>query len=98
MTVGVIDVHAHVVFMALNGTAGRYGPEGGLGTLEPGSLADLVIVKGNPHEDIKVLQTADNILAVMKGGQIFSGLLDPCSPHQKSAEQLRGLLEESLCN
>ena len=30
MTVGVIDVHAHVVFMALNGTAGRYGPEAGV--------------------------------------------------------------------
>ena len=73
-------------------------PEGGLGTLEPGSLADLVIVKGNPLEDIKVLQTADNILAVMKDGQIFSGLLDPCSPHQKTVEQLSGLLEESLCN
>ena len=73
-------------------------PEGGLGTLEPGSLADLVILKGNPLEDIKVLQTADNILAVMKDGQIFSGLLDPCSPHQKSAEQLSGLLEESPCN
>jgi len=30
MTVGMIDVHAHVVFMALNGTAGRYGPEAGV--------------------------------------------------------------------
>ena len=73
-------------------------PEGGLGTLEPGSLADLVIVKGNPLEDIKVLQTADKILAVIKDGQIFSGLLDPCSPHQKSPEELSGLLEESPCN
>ena len=73
-------------------------PEGGLGTLEPGSLAELVIVKGNPLENIKVLQTADNILAVMKDGQIFSGLLNARSPHQKSAEELSGLLEESLCN
>jgi aminocarboxymuconate-semialdehyde decarboxylase len=32
MTTGVIDVHAHVVFMALNGTAGRYGPEAGVNT------------------------------------------------------------------
>ncbi|GIR69328.1 MAG: hypothetical protein CM15mP74_05790 [Halieaceae bacterium] len=40
--------------------------------------------KGNPLEDIKVLQTADNILAVMKDGQIFSGLLDPARPIRKA--------------
>ena len=26
----IIDVHAHVVFEALHGTAGKYGPEAGL--------------------------------------------------------------------
>ena len=30
MTAAVIDVHAHVVFEALNGSAGLYGPEAGV--------------------------------------------------------------------
>ena len=36
-------------------------PGGNLGTLEPGQLADMVIVNGNPLEDITVLQNPDNI-------------------------------------
>jgi imidazolonepropionase-like amidohydrolase len=73
-------------------------PEGGLGTLEPGNLADLVVVKGNPLEEISILQQADNIAAVVKDGEIYAGLLDPCSPHQKSPAQLSALLEASPCN
>ena len=30
MEAAVIDVHAHVVFEALNGSAGHYGPEAGI--------------------------------------------------------------------
>ena len=30
VTAAVIDVHAHVVFEALNGSAGLYGPEAGV--------------------------------------------------------------------
>ena len=30
MAAAVIDVHAHVVFEALNGIAGHYGPEAGV--------------------------------------------------------------------
>ena len=30
MAAAVIDVHAHVVFEALNGIAGQYGPEAGV--------------------------------------------------------------------
>lgn len=38
------------------------------GTLETGSIADLVIVSGDPIEDIKVLQDHSK-LRVIKGGQ-----------------------------
>lgn len=41
-----------------------------LGSLIPGKLADLVIVKGNPLEDISLLADADHVLFVMKDGQI----------------------------
>ena len=42
-------------------------PSGSLGTLEAGTTADVVIVDGNPIEDIRVLQNRDR-LAVFKGG------------------------------
>ncbi len=72
-------------------------PDGRLGTLEAGKIADMVIVKGNPLEDITLLQYADNIRAVVKDGEIYSGLLDQGSPYRQTAGQLDHLLKESLC-
>jgi len=40
-----------------------------LGTLQPGKLADLIVVEGDPLEDIAVLQRKDKMVAVMKDGQ-----------------------------
>ena len=39
-----------------------------LGSIEPGKLADVLIIKGNPFEDIKVTR---NIKLVIKGGEIY---------------------------
>jgi imidazolonepropionase-like amidohydrolase len=41
---------------------------GQLGTLEPGTLADLLVVEGDPLQDIRVLQDQSK-LTVMKGGR-----------------------------
>lgn len=43
-----------------------------LGSLEPGKAADLVIVDGDPLDDIRVLQDRKKIHLIMKEGQIFS--------------------------
>jgi imidazolonepropionase-like amidohydrolase len=42
-----------------------------LGTLEPGKLADLVISKSDPPQDIHSLENVDNIPLVMKDGKIL---------------------------
>jgi imidazolonepropionase-like amidohydrolase len=42
--------------------------EGQLGTLEPGMLADIIVVHGDPLQDIRVLQDKRNILTVIKDG------------------------------
>ncbi|MEH0578013.1 amidohydrolase family protein [Streptomyces sp. B21-108] len=40
-----------------------------LGLLAPGYLADVLVVRGNPAEDISVLQDTANLVAIMQGGR-----------------------------
>src|SRR6266545_5560830 len=42
-----------------------------IGTVQPGKLADLIVVDGNPLEDITILEDRKKITHVMKGGQFF---------------------------
>jgi imidazolonepropionase-like amidohydrolase len=42
-----------------------------VGTVEEGKLADLVVVDGNPLEDIKILQGKERIALVIKDGTIY---------------------------
>jgi imidazolonepropionase-like amidohydrolase len=44
------------------------GMERDLGTLEPGKLADLVVLDANPLENI---QNTDNVSQVMLGGRLY---------------------------
>ena len=48
-------------------------PEGRVGTIEAGKLADMVFVDGDPLDDITVLQDHSR-LTVMKGGEIYRNL------------------------
>lgn len=41
------------------------------GTLEPGKLADLILIDGDPLSDISLLQKREKIQLVMKGGELF---------------------------
>ena len=41
-----------------------------VGSIEEGKIADLVMVNGNPDEDVKVLQKKENIQMVIKEGKI----------------------------
>lgn len=53
-----------------------YDPNGSVGTLEADTLADLVIVDGNPLEDITVLQDHGK-LTVMHDGVLYKDLANP---------------------
>jgi imidazolonepropionase-like amidohydrolase len=56
------------------------GQEADLGTVEPGKLADLVVVAGDPLADIGVLRDIDKIRLVLKGGEIAADRLGPRPP------------------
>ena len=45
------------------------GMEADIGAIEPGRLADLIVVDGDPLIDIKLLQDQSRIRAVLKGGE-----------------------------
>ena len=49
------------------------GMENQLGTIEEGKLADLVLIEGNPLEDIEILLKRELIRLVIKGGKKVSG-------------------------
>ncbi|WP_026908351.1 metal-dependent hydrolase family protein [Paucisalibacillus globulus] len=51
------------------------GWEDKVGTLEKGKLADIIVVKGNPLEDIYSLANNDNIQVVIKDGKVEKNLL-----------------------
>ncbi len=47
-----------------------------LGMIAPGMLADLLVVDGDPLDDIGILQDPDVFLAIMKGGQLVVDRLE----------------------
>jgi len=60
--------------LALSGPRNPY--PGKLGVIEPGALADLLIVEGDPIADIKLLaDPASNIRLIMKDGRVYKNTL-----------------------
>jgi imidazolonepropionase-like amidohydrolase len=60
--------------MALSGFINPY--PGKLGVVEEGALADLLLVDGNPLENIKLVEDpAKNFLVIMKNGKIYRNTL-----------------------
>jgi imidazolonepropionase-like amidohydrolase len=58
------------IIMATKHSAEFLGLSEILGTVETGKEADLLVVKGNPLEDISALTNHDKIAYVIKGGEI----------------------------
>lgn len=59
--------------LALSGPRNPY--PGRLGVIESGALADLLVVDGNPLEDITVLEKQNNLRLIVKDGKVFKNTL-----------------------
>ena len=65
--------------MALSGFINPY--PGKLGVVEEGALADLLLVDGNPLENIRLVEEPDkNFLVIMKDGKIYKDTLPKWAP------------------
>ena len=60
--------------LALSGWKNPY-PHGPLGVIREGAYADLLLIDGEPHQDIEVLMDSDNIDLIMKDGRIYKNTL-----------------------
>jgi imidazolonepropionase-like amidohydrolase len=61
--------------LALSGPRNPY--PGKLGVVEEGALADLLLVNGNPLENIQLIENpAKNFVVIMKDGKIYQNLLN----------------------
>ena len=54
----------------------------GLGVVEPGSYADLLVVNGNPLDEIEVLRDRDNLRLIMQDGKVWKNTLVPPTHRQ----------------
>jgi len=69
LLVGIGLSPMEAIVSATRVAAETLGLGGQLGTLQPGNLADLIVVEGDPLKDIAVFQRKDKIVLVMKDGQ-----------------------------
>jgi len=60
--------------LSLSGPRNPY--PGKLGVVEEGALADLLLVDGNPLDNIKLVEDpAKNFAVIMKGGKVYKNIL-----------------------
>jgi imidazolonepropionase-like amidohydrolase len=57
-----------------------------LGTIEPGKLADVLVVDGNPLEDMSVLDDSSNLLAIIKDGVFMKDQLSSLPARAKRSQ------------
>lgn len=65
--------HDNAQLLRLSGERSPY--KGKLGVVEEQALADLLLVDGNPLDNIKLLESTDNIKVIMKDGIVYKNTL-----------------------
>jgi imidazolonepropionase-like amidohydrolase len=62
----------------LLGLSGPRNPHpGALGIVEPGALADLLLVDSDPIANLRLVAEPKNLLIIMKDGRIYKNTLSP---------------------
>ncbi|BBB99302.1 imidazolonepropionase-like amidohydrolase [Bradyrhizobium japonicum] len=70
----IMATSTNAELLALSGLRNPY--SGKLGVVEEGALADLLLVEGNPIDNIKLIEDpAKNFLVIMKDGKVYKNLL-----------------------
>jgi imidazolonepropionase-like amidohydrolase len=70
----IMATSTNAELLALSGKRNPY--PGKLGVVEQGALADLLLVDGNPVENIKLIEDPEkNFAVIMKDGKIYKNLL-----------------------
>ena len=70
----VMATSTNAELLSLSGPRNPY--PGRLGIVEEGALADLLLVDGNPIDNIKIVEDpAKTFLVIMKGGKVYKNLL-----------------------
>jgi len=75
---GLIYMHEHMMFQlpsAIQMINGDPYKQGKLGVIEEGAYADMLLVDGNPLEDITVAVNPDNFRVIMKDGAVYKNTL-----------------------
>ncbi|HEU4850029.1 MAG TPA: amidohydrolase family protein, partial [Terrimesophilobacter sp.] len=70
---------AQAIAVATDASSRCMGMERDVGTITAGKFADLLILKGDPYEDIRILQDRHRLGAVLKGGELMYGSFPPAS-------------------
>ncbi|MFM7161948.1 MAG: amidohydrolase family protein [Planctomycetaceae bacterium] len=74
--VNYVGLDPHVVLKCATRTGAEIlGRAHELGTLEPGKLADVLVVDGDPLRNITILEDRTKFIAVMQGGSVKAGRL-----------------------
>lgn len=66
---------AEILCSATSVNAAMMNQSGRLGVIAKGAHADLLVVEGNPLENLAILSEQKNLLAIMKGGAFYSNRL-----------------------
>jgi imidazolonepropionase-like amidohydrolase len=67
--------YANAQLLTMSGPRNPY-PAGSLGVIEAGALADMLLIDGNPLEDITLIEQSETAMVViMKDGRIVKNIL-----------------------